>query len=53
MQCIPISVDKHSFENGIHHVFNLVLVFLELKSNATTLARGLVHENTCEAKHKA
>lgn len=28
---IPISVNKHSFENCIHHVFNFILVFLKLK----------------------
>lgn len=28
---IPISVNKHSFENCIHHVFNFILIFLKLK----------------------
>lgn len=26
--CIPISVNKDSFENGVHHVFNFILIFL-------------------------
>lgn len=28
---IPISVNEHSFENCIHHVLNLVLIFLKLE----------------------
>lgn len=28
---IPISVNKYSFENGIHHIFNLILIFLKLE----------------------
>jgi len=30
-QVIPISVNKHSFEDGVHHVLDLVLIFLELE----------------------
>lgn len=28
---IPISVNKHSLENCIHHVFNFILIFLKLE----------------------
>lgn len=28
--CTPVSVDEYTFKNGIHHILNLILVFLEL-----------------------
>lgn len=28
---IPISVNEHSFEDCVHHVLNLVLIFLKLE----------------------
>lgn len=34
-EVLPISVNKHSFENCIHHVFNLVLIFLKLQKENT------------------
>lgn len=30
---IPVSVDENAFENGVHHVFNLILIFLKLLEN--------------------
>lgn len=30
---VPISVNKHPFEDRIHHVFNLILILLKLEKN--------------------
>ena len=47
---VPISMNKHSFEDGIHHVFDLVLIFLELENEQQSTRLNTIAASFCSVK---
>ena len=47
---VPISMNKHSFEDGIHHVFDLVLIFLELEKEQQSTRLNTIAASFCSVK---